>query len=357
MSFIALVPTGYYNVLSYGATGNGVTDDTTAIQATIAAAQSFGGGDVIFPYGTYLHGGLTLPSNNISLVSSGGWGATLKLKNSANVYSIVFSNGTNGITGGRIANLKIDGNCTNQTTGGCVDANGAYLFTFDRVWFINPYESGLQLHFGPGGGFGFQNVIDKCQFTNGYLSAGVGRGVWINNTDENHFTDCHFQDNGGATNNDPVHVRDDNGLSDYKGCDFVGNGHGGGGIKFYSTNGSRVDSCIFDGVRGGNIIMAGSNNNTVNNCRFLNIGYNAASPNTADGIYSSGVGNIITANFFNPEGSGTNGCKAQVELDGTNGEAYNIVTSNYFSAINTGGSNLLIDGTPTGNVNANNIMR
>lgn len=347
-----------FNVMddAYGATGNGITDDTTACQAAINACNSAGGGIVFFPLGNYLVSGLTVPGNNISLVGT-GWGSIIKLKNSSNVYAIVFSNGTNGVTGGRIADLKIDGNNANQTAGGCLDANGAYLFLFDHVWFLAPYEAGMQLRFGPGGGFGFQNSIRNCQFTNGYLSAGVGRGLWINNTDENHIAQCHFQDNGGATASDNVHVRDDNGLSEYVGCDFVGNGHGGGGIKLYSTNGSRIVGCIFDGVRGGNIVMSGSNNNTIDCNRFLNIGYNAASPNTADGIYSSGVGNIITNNFFNPEGSGTNGCKAQIELDGTNGEGYNIVCNNYFSAINTGGSQILTDGAPTGNVTANNINR
>jgi hypothetical protein len=355
MTTITLIPPIYTNVLQYGAKGDGTTDDTSAIQAAINALTS-SGGTVFFPALTFLiSSSLTIPANNISLVGA-GWSSIIRLKNSSNVYAILFSNGTAGVTGGKIADLQIDGNCQNQTAGGCIDANGAYLYLFDHVWCINPYESGLHLHSGPGGGFGYQNVIRGCQFTNGYLSAGVGRGLWINNTDECHIEQCHFQDNGGATG-DNVHVRDENGLSDYIGCDFVGNGHGAGGIHFYSTNGSRVVGCIFDGVRGTSIIMSNSNNNTIDCCRFLNIGYNNASPNTADGIYSSGVGNIITACFFNPEGSGTNGCKAQIELDGTNGEGYNIVTSCYFSAINTGGSQILTDGTPTGNVTGNNILR
>lgn len=41
-----------YNVKNYGAVGDGVTDDTAAIQATIAAAGA--GGVIYFPKGTYL---------------------------------------------------------------------------------------------------------------------------------------------------------------------------------------------------------------------------------------------------------------------------------------------------------------
>lgn len=46
-----------YNVKDYGAVGNGVTDDTVAIQACMNAAQAAGGGDVYFPNGIYVIGG------------------------------------------------------------------------------------------------------------------------------------------------------------------------------------------------------------------------------------------------------------------------------------------------------------
>jgi polygalacturonase len=51
-----------YNVKAYGATGNGTTDDTSAIQAAITAAAA--GGTVFFPKGTYkISSSLTLGSN------------------------------------------------------------------------------------------------------------------------------------------------------------------------------------------------------------------------------------------------------------------------------------------------------
>lgn len=46
------VPIGF-NVKSYGALGNGVADDTPAIQAAVDAAESAGGGLVLLPCGTY----------------------------------------------------------------------------------------------------------------------------------------------------------------------------------------------------------------------------------------------------------------------------------------------------------------
>lgn len=46
-------PTGWYNVTAYGAVGDGVTDDTAAIQAAVDAAE-VSGGTVTLPRGSYL---------------------------------------------------------------------------------------------------------------------------------------------------------------------------------------------------------------------------------------------------------------------------------------------------------------
>lgn len=45
---------GLFNVKAYGAVGNGIADDTSAINAAVAAAQLNGGGVVYFPFGNYL---------------------------------------------------------------------------------------------------------------------------------------------------------------------------------------------------------------------------------------------------------------------------------------------------------------
>ncbi|MBU6409397.1 MAG: chitobiase/beta-hexosaminidase C-terminal domain-containing protein, partial [Verrucomicrobia bacterium] len=52
-----------FNVKSYGATGNGTTVDTTAINNAINAANSAGGGTVTFPPGNYLSVSIHLKSN------------------------------------------------------------------------------------------------------------------------------------------------------------------------------------------------------------------------------------------------------------------------------------------------------
>jgi len=52
-----------YNVTNYGATGNGSTLDTDAINDTIAAADANGGGTVYFPPGTYKSGSIRMKDN------------------------------------------------------------------------------------------------------------------------------------------------------------------------------------------------------------------------------------------------------------------------------------------------------
>lgn len=47
----------WFDVTDYGATGDGVTDDTAEIQAAIDAAEAAGGGVVYFPAGQYVVGG------------------------------------------------------------------------------------------------------------------------------------------------------------------------------------------------------------------------------------------------------------------------------------------------------------
>lgn len=61
------------NVKSYGAVGDGVNDDTTAIQNAIAYIKSINGGIVWFPVGTYkITATLAVTGNHITLAGAGG---------------------------------------------------------------------------------------------------------------------------------------------------------------------------------------------------------------------------------------------------------------------------------------------
>lgn len=84
-----VVPSAWFNVKVYGALGDGTTDDTTAIQNAINAAQTAGGGTVYFPSGTYLVTPTSSPALSIT-------GKNLRLLGDNRKISIL-KKSTNGV--------------------------------------------------------------------------------------------------------------------------------------------------------------------------------------------------------------------------------------------------------------------
>ncbi|HEY3816903.1 MAG TPA: glycosyl hydrolase family 28-related protein [Polyangiaceae bacterium] len=70
-------PAGTVSVTSYGATGNGTTDDGQAIQSAIDDAQSTGK-NVWIPPGAYLDAGTVLNVKNVAVYGAGMWRSTLE---------------------------------------------------------------------------------------------------------------------------------------------------------------------------------------------------------------------------------------------------------------------------------------
>lgn len=68
---LPVIPANVFNITSYGAVGDGVATNTTAIQSAINAAYAAGGGTVEFPSGIYLSGPLNF-SNSINLQLDAG---------------------------------------------------------------------------------------------------------------------------------------------------------------------------------------------------------------------------------------------------------------------------------------------
>ena len=99
------------NVDSFGAKGDGVTDDTTAIQSAIDSLTN--GGTVTLTRGkTYIVRKLSAASN----VSFNLNGSTLKQKSNVPIYTNVIDVGDKGlVTNFKVYNGKIDGNKENQT--------------------------------------------------------------------------------------------------------------------------------------------------------------------------------------------------------------------------------------------------
>src|SRR3989339_82682 len=94
------------NVMRYGATGNGTTNDATSIQNAINACPT--GGEIYFPNGTYLlNSTLTLPPQ-INIRGESKSGVILKLNHTGNVISALSSSKTNGNQS--ISSFTVNGN-------------------------------------------------------------------------------------------------------------------------------------------------------------------------------------------------------------------------------------------------------
>jgi hypothetical protein len=115
----AASPSAVISVQSYGATGNGATDDTAAIQSAIAACAGkpapYNGCTLYFPAGVYMTTGLKLKS--FVHIKGDGWGASviqLMPNTAADVLSVPADTFNFSIYG-----LTLDGNSAKGGRGNC----------------------------------------------------------------------------------------------------------------------------------------------------------------------------------------------------------------------------------------------
>jgi hypothetical protein len=155
-----------FNVLTFGARGDGVHEDGPAIQAAVAAAAACGGGVIQLPYtsptlSTFLSGPLFLESNTVLHIAPG-----TRLLSSTNFSLWLgsinkpsgFATGPPGfINGGRCLELP-PAPCTTWhklrnvtlTGGGSIDGNGPTFWGASTWWPTVPRPYMLELHYVDG---------------------------------------------------------------------------------------------------------------------------------------------------------------------------------------------------------------
>ena len=168
-----------FNVMGYGARGDGVTDDTTAIQNALNAANTAGGGTVAFPAGVYLTTSLTLFSN-VHLRGAGITATILRLKNATNadllsggatnvaLINLAAASGTSntgGLTNWGLYDLTLDGNLAGQTAGPsyCLRVYG-YGYILQNVIMLNGYTGGVLADWNGGASAGNDSM--EARWTN-----------------------------------------------------------------------------------------------------------------------------------------------------------------------------------------------
>lgn len=134
------------SVKDFGATGDGTTDDTTAIQSAINANP---GRALYFPSGTYIASALTIP-HSMEFIGEGA-GSAIKQKSGANAHFI--SPTADGIK------VRFDGLTLDQNNGGQTTGSGKFLFNttsdgvagsphvveFDHVTFKDFCEGAIRM--------------------------------------------------------------------------------------------------------------------------------------------------------------------------------------------------------------------
>lgn len=348
------------NVLDYGATGDGSTDDTAACQDAIDAAEAATGNDpvtVYFPPGTYVVDPLYVGASNLRIRGAGA-ASTVKRKavsiTNPDSIGVINFHGTSmaRLSHVGISEIRVDGNKANVTPGDGVAAlnNECVSFTYcdhptaDRVVAVDSTSEGLDFDYCADGlvsGCHGEN-LDGCAihfsldcvrmhargctaYACGVVHSRPGFDVHSSAADCS-YTDCHTRDcyRGFVLAGDHNQVV---GCSDYlsdtnsfrleghhntvSGCRSrdVSNGNGLTLVGDYNT----VTGCVIYGASASGIgSVSGAINNTVvgnvlraNGAYGINIAagvnnnlvaFNQVSGNTTAGTLNSGTGNTLTSN-------------------------------------------------------------
>jgi hypothetical protein len=170
-----------YNVLDYGAVGDGATDATAAIQLAVAAANA-SGGTVFFPAGTYLVGAIAsvsiiTMSDNTVVLGEGAGNTVIFLADTSN-KNIISAVDKENVS---VKNLTINCNGANQTTGNGIVFEGVVNFYIDSVELLNARNNGILFQYGTRrsqDGILSNSVIDKTYVNHCIaLSGDPGTGV------------------------------------------------------------------------------------------------------------------------------------------------------------------------------------
>jgi polygalacturonase len=241
---LPVIPAGNFNILTYGAVGDGVTTNTTAIQNAINDASAAGGGTVEIPTGTYLSGPLALLSNiNLQLDT----GAILRM-----LPQLMYASTSPLITISSQTNVEITGS-------GIIDGQA----TFASWWTNNPSLTTSQRP--------ILIAFSKCNLV-------LVQNITLENPPSMHMT---FKNLEGNITIQGITINTTNNSPNTDGIDLIGTN-----VLVKDCSISDGDDCIALGSTGGTSWYT-----MVTNCAFgfghgMSIGSNT----------SRGVSNLVVAN-------------------------------------------------------------
>lgn len=254
------IANGFVNVKWFGATGDGTTDDKTAIQNAITAASRAtilaedwnkgSGGTVFFPRGVYrTTGGFTITTDAVSLVGEGAHCSVIRMDANATTDAIYFGNGTGAGRNCQIRDLGIHGSTRTKFRDGVVIDSCTWP-VLHNVKVTNAAQYGFRIR-----------GTQQGQFTK-LMTVTCKYGIWMGRTaggvelttaklDHAYVLDSDYEgiilENCFATTLDSPIVQ---------GCGVLGGSAGGTGIQVgvpaangYSTH-VTINNPYFEGNRG-----------------------------------------------------------------------------------------------------------
>ena len=192
----------WYSVKDYGAIGDGVTDDTAAIQAALNACNTAGGGCVYVPRGTFLATQLSMAGMANVILMGSGTGSTIKWSWNAATAAGSLLTISAGASRCRVNMLQLDGSgLTNPHAGrlnhllaiGTGAGGGVTETLVAQVRFTGMVaNSGDGVHLlGAAGNLVKQTWIDDCNFDGcSRFGVGVEQGLQYGWVIDNYFTAC-----------------------------------------------------------------------------------------------------------------------------------------------------------------------
>lgn len=322
-----------FDVRDYGALGDGVTDDTAAIQAAIDAAFTAGGGVVYLPEGVYRVSGDGAGSGNcltmhsqVDLVGDGMGSTVLKLVDGSDLplMGMIGSPAGEVLQGVGISDLSLDGNRGNSS--GVV--NGWHLAANPAG--VSSHMSLERVEIRDVSGSGFR--VDG-QTSDLLIKESVARGNGLDgfvSTDADH---SHFTDNQAYGNEGNGFALD----TSHSALTFANNdafANGGNGVLVAGDLGTLPDSPLL--ILGGELQDNGQAGIALQQTSEVRLEGALIAGNDGPGILLSGASHSqIIANQLQDNAQASPGPEILIQADDSDGTAvvssHNLIEQNLIS--------------------------
>ncbi|MDR0373051.1 MAG: right-handed parallel beta-helix repeat-containing protein [Nitrososphaerota archaeon] len=239
-----------FDVASFGAKGDGVTDDTKAINDAILAAETSGGGIVVFPKGIFKCMAVR-PKSAVTLQGQ-GWGESIlkgfdDKSNNAIIDGTGYFSQASPLTEFNMSDLELDGKEMNR--------NGYHYNRkgIGNQWIKNSVFQNIFVHDTPATGIGTDFTI------NVYFTSSIVK-------------DCGTEGkvgNGIGSNGFGIGVGDVTEVVIFSGCQAIGIANNGFTLEAQITQGigyASITDCYTERCRNAGYSNSGSQGVTINGC-------------------------------------------------------------------------------------------